>query len=75
MEYKAPKEAYKGVVREVTIGKGDKTMKVGGENILPLHFFDEGSLPNAPKFVLEVLDMEPADKTPHLLEPFGTSSM
>jgi len=71
MEYKAPKEAYKGVVREVTIGKGDKTLKVGGENILPLHFFDEGSLPNPPKFVLEVLDMEPTDKTPHLLEPFG----
>ena len=71
MEYKAPKEAYKGVVREVTIGKGDKTMKVGGENILPLHFFDEGSLPNPPKFALEVLDMEPADRTAHLIEPFG----
>ena len=54
MEYKAPKEAYKGVVREVTIGKGDKILKVGGENILPLHLFDEGSLPNPPKFALEV---------------------
>jgi acetyl-CoA decarbonylase/synthase complex subunit delta len=71
MEYKAPKEAYKGVVREVTIGKGDKIMKVGGENILPLHLFDEGSLPNPPKFALEVLDMEPVDRTPHLIEPFG----
>jgi acetyl-CoA decarbonylase/synthase complex subunit delta len=71
MEYKAPKEGYKGVVREVTIGKGDKTLKVGGENILPLHFFDEGSLPNPPKFALEVLDMEPTDKTPHLVESFG----
>jgi acetyl-CoA decarbonylase/synthase, CODH/ACS complex subunit delta len=71
MEYKAPKEAYKGNVREVTIGKGEKTLKIGGENILPLHFFDEGALPNPPKFALEVLDMEPAEKTPHLLEPFG----
>ena len=62
MEYKAPKEAYKGVVREVTIGKGDKALKVGGENILPFHFFDEGSLPNPPKFALEVFDMEPMDK-------------
>jgi len=71
MEYKAPKEAYTGVVREVTIGKGEKALKIGGENILPFHFFDEGSLPNPPKFALEVLDMEPADRTPHLIEPFG----
>jgi len=73
MQYKPPKEAYKGVVREVTIGKGEKSMKVGGENILPLHLFDEGTLPNPPKFALEVLDMEPADKTAHLLEPFGNT--
>ncbi|MGQ9647724.1 MAG: acetyl-CoA decarbonylase/synthase complex subunit delta [Thermodesulfobacteriota bacterium] len=71
MEYKAPKEAYKGNVREVTIGKGEKALKIGGENILPLHFFDEGTLPNPPRFALEVLDMEPPEKTPHLLEPFG----
>lgn len=71
MEYKPPIESYKGVVREVTIGKGDKVLKIGGENILPLHFFDEGSMPNPPKFALEVLDMEPAEKIPHLLEPFG----
>ncbi len=73
MEYKAPVEAYKGVVREVTIGKGDKLLKIGGENILPLHFFDEGSMPNPPKFALEVLDMEPTEKIPHLLEPFGNA--
>ena len=73
MEYKAPKEAYKGVVREVTIGKGEKTLKVGGENILPFHFFDEGSLPNPPKFALEVLDMEPTDKTAHASNPLEMS--
>jgi acetyl-CoA decarbonylase/synthase complex subunit delta len=71
MEYKAPIEAYTGVVREVTIGKGEKALKVGGENILPFHFFDKGSLPNPPKFALQVLDMEPADKTPHLIGSFG----
>lgn len=71
MEYKSPIESYKGVVREVTIGKGDKILKIGGENILPLHFFDEGTIPNPPKFALEILDMEPSEKVPHLLEPFG----
>jgi acetyl-CoA decarbonylase/synthase, CODH/ACS complex subunit delta len=70
MEYKAPVEAYAGVVREVTVGKGKKSMKIGGENILPLHHFDEGSNPNPPKFALEVLDMAPQDWPDHLVEPF-----
>jgi len=37
MEYKAPIEAYSGAVREITIGKGEKALKIGGENILPFH--------------------------------------
>ena len=61
MEYKAPVEEYTGVVREVTIGKGNNGLKIGGENMLPLHFFDKGSNPNPVKFALEVLDMEPQD--------------
>lgn len=71
MEYKAPVEAYAGVVREVTIGKGQKSMKIGGENILPLHSFDGGSNPNPPRFALEVLDMTPQDWPAHAVEPFG----
>ena len=70
MEYKAPVEAYTGVVREITIGKGKKSLKIGGENMLPFHFFDQGSTPNPPKFVLEILDMEPTDWPAHLVEPF-----
>jgi len=70
MEYKAPIEAYSGVVREETIGTGDKALKLGGENILPFHFFDEGSCPNPPTFALEILDMEPEDWAEHLVEPF-----
>jgi len=70
MEYKAPVEAYTGVVREVTVGKGRKSLKIGGENILPLHFFDQGSNPNPVKYALEVLDMEPQDWPEHLIQPF-----
>jgi acetyl-CoA decarbonylase/synthase complex subunit delta len=70
MEYKAPIEAYTGAVREATIGKGNKSLKIGGENILPLHFFDQGSNPNPAKFALEVLDMEPQDWPEHLVQPF-----
>lgn len=70
MEYKAPIEAYSGAVREIAIGKGEKALKIGGENILPFHFFDEGSLPNPPIFALEVWDMEPTDWPEWVLEPF-----
>jgi len=70
MEYKAPVEAYTGLVREITIGKGNKSLKIGGENILPLHFFDEGSNPNPAKFALEILDMKPEDWPAHAVEPF-----
>jgi acetyl-CoA decarbonylase/synthase complex subunit delta len=70
MEYKEPIEAYTGVVREITIGKGKKSLKIGGENMLPLHFFDQGSNPNPVKFALEILDMKPDDWPEHLVEPF-----
>ncbi|MCX7857292.1 MAG: acetyl-CoA decarbonylase/synthase complex subunit delta [Deltaproteobacteria bacterium] len=70
MEFKVPKEAYTGNVREIVIGKGEKTLKIGGENILPLHFFDDGVQPNPPRFALEVLDMVPQDWPDFLKEPY-----
>jgi len=69
MEYKAPVEAYSGKVAEVALGKDGK-VRIGGENILPLHFFDEGATPNPPKLALEILDMEPIDWAEGLIEPF-----
>jgi len=70
VEYRAPIESYSGKVREVTLGKGKKAIKIGGENILAFHFFDEGSSPNPPKLALEVYDMEPTDWAEWVLEPF-----
>ena len=70
MEYKPLTESYSGQVREVTIGKGENAIKIGGENIMPFHSFDEGSSPNPPKFALEVYDMEPADWAEGVLEPY-----
>ena len=70
MEFKAPVESYSGNVREVTIGKGVKALKIGGENVLPFHSFDEGSVPNPPRFALEVLDMEPEGWAGSVLEPY-----
>ena len=70
MEYRAPVESYSGKVREVTIGKGAKALKIGGENALPFHFFDEGSIPNPPRFALQVFDSKPEGWSKWVLEPF-----
>jgi acetyl-CoA decarbonylase/synthase complex subunit delta len=58
MDYKAPLETYSGKVAEVVIGKGEKAMKIGGESVLPFHFF-EGKIENRPRLALEIFDREP----------------
>ncbi len=69
MEYKAPLETYTGKVAEVVIGRGDKALKIGGENVLPFHFF-EGEIANPPRLALEVTDTAPANWTAWELEPY-----
>lgn len=70
MQYRAPVESYTGTVREVTIGSGDRVMRLGGETALPFHFFDQGSIPNPPRLALEVWDMAPRDWAPWVVEPY-----
>ena len=69
MEYKAPVETYSGKVAEVVIGKGDKALKIGGENVLPLHFF-EGKVENRQLLALEVWDSEPKGWTDWERKPY-----
>jgi acetyl-CoA decarbonylase/synthase, CODH/ACS complex subunit delta len=68
MEYKAPVETYTGKVKEVTLGAGSKAIKIGGENILPLHSF-EGSASNRALVALEVDDNAAAGWAEWVLEP------
>jgi len=71
MSFKAPVESYKGRVLEVTIGKGDREITIGGETVLSSNqTFDEGEFPNAPKIALEVWDTEPQGWAPWVLEPY-----
>jgi acetyl-CoA decarbonylase/synthase complex subunit delta len=69
MDYKAPLETYSGRVAEVVIGKGAKALKIGGENVLPFHFF-EGNIENRPRLALEVLDSEPKTWTEWECRPY-----
>lgn len=74
MEYIEPVEHHDGKIRETTIGAGDRVITIGGENILPFHFFDEGTNPNAPKFALEILDVKPNGWPDHLLAHYGEAT-
>jgi len=69
MEYKAPLETYSGKVGEVVIGKAEKAIKIGGESVLPSHFF-EGTIENPPRIALEVYDSEPEGWAEWVREPY-----
>ena len=69
MEYKAPLETYSGKVGEVVIGKAEKAIKIGGESVLPFHFF-EGTIQNRPRLALEVFDAEPEGWAEWVREPY-----
>ena len=55
-------------IREIVLGQGERAVKIGGENTFPFHSF-EGSLPNSPGLCLEILDIQPDNWAPALLEP------
>jgi acetyl-CoA decarbonylase/synthase complex subunit delta len=63
------KESYTGNVHEITLGKGDKAVTVGGETCYPFYSF-EGNMPNKPRIAMEIWDMEPEDWPAAALEPF-----
>jgi acetyl-CoA decarbonylase/synthase complex subunit delta len=54
------KESYTGSIRQITLGKGDKAVTVGGEACYPFYQF-EGAMPNKPKIAMEIWDIEPQE--------------
>ncbi len=69
MEYKTPVETYTGKVGEVVLGKSEKAVKIGGENVLPFHFF-EGTIANKPRIAMEIQDADPTTWVEWVREPF-----
>jgi acetyl-CoA decarbonylase/synthase complex subunit delta len=63
------KESYTGKIKEITLGKGQKTVTVGGESCYPFYQF-EGAMPHPPKIAMEVWDMAPEDWPDAALAPF-----
>jgi len=70
MALEIPKTVYSGKIKEITLGKGDKAVKVGGETSYPLYLF-EGEMPNLPKIAMEVYDCPPEEWPEAALEPFA----
>ena len=69
MAFEIPKEAYKGKIREITLGVGDKAKVIGGFDAMPLNLF-EGNFPHKPLIAMEVYDSPPKEWAPEALEPF-----
>jgi acetyl-CoA decarbonylase/synthase complex subunit delta len=69
MDYKAPVETYSGRVQGIVIGKGEKEIKIGGENVLPFHFF-EGKIENMPRIAMEINDVKPEAWAEWVVEPY-----
>jgi len=70
MALEIPKTAYSGKIREITLGKGNKSVKVGGETAYPFYTF-EGEMPNLPKIAMEVYDCPPDEWPEAALKPFA----
>jgi acetyl-CoA decarbonylase/synthase complex subunit delta len=70
MTFEIPKAFYSGKIREIKLGKGDKSITVGGETAYPFHLF-EGEMPNLPQIAMEVWDTPPEEWPEAALEPFA----
>ena len=69
MAFEIPKTSYSGKIREIKLGKGDKSVTVGGETAYPFYLF-EGEMPNLPKIAMEVYDSPPEEWAQAALDPF-----
>ena len=69
MALEIPKVNYNGTIREVTLGQGDCSVTVGGENCYPFYTF-EGRMPRLPRIAMEVWDIPPVDWPEAAREPF-----
>jgi len=70
MAIEIPKTNYSGKVKEITLGKGEKAVTVGGENSYPFYLF-EGTMPHKPRIAMEVPDCVPQEWPKAALEPFA----
>ena len=69
MPFKMSVQKYSGKISEVEVGKGEKAIKIGGEEVLPFYSFD-GSTGNTQKVGVEMLDVYPESWSNSLKETY-----
>ena len=69
MGFEISKESYTGSIKEISIGKGDSAITIGGETCYPFYTF-EGDMPNKPIIAMEIWDIVPEDWPEAALAPF-----
>ena len=62
MAFTPKKQAFSAKINAVTLGTGDKSIVIGGENVLPFYSFD-AEMPNSPKIAVEIRDTALAGET------------
>ncbi|MBR6767321.1 MAG: acetyl-CoA synthase subunit delta, partial [Clostridia bacterium] len=55
MAFTPKKQAFNAKINAVTLGTGDKSIVIGGENVLPFYTFD-APMANSPKIAVEISD-------------------
>jgi len=55
MPFTPKKQAFNAKINAVTLGTGDKSIVIGGENVLPFYTFD-APIANKPKIAIEISD-------------------
>ena len=63
MAFQIPEQTYSGKIGEVTLGVGDASATVGGQDSYAFHVF-EGNVPNPPKIAMEIWDYDPSEEWP-----------
>lgn len=70
MTINIPRQTYLGSVRTKTIGEGSRAFTIGGDTSFPFCRF-EGTMPNAPRIGIQVLDRAPQDWAAACAEPYA----
>ncbi len=70
MSFVEPKEIYSGKIKEMVIGTGSNTVKIGGESTLPFLTF-EGTIPHKPVIAIEITDIYPEEWADTLKTAYG----
>jgi len=68
--FEIPTIKYSGAIKQVTLGKGDQALTVGGETCYPFHSW-EGKTPTKPIIAMEVWDFEPNEWPEAAKAPFA----